>query len=63
MDNVPCNEAKQNAVEVVEACGEWFVHVIENGKDTITNFELEAYALSYAEGQRIRLGIEKIARI
>jgi hypothetical protein len=63
MDNVQSNEANLNAVEVVEACGEWVVHVIENGNETIMDFELETYALSYAEGQRIRLGIEKIVRL
>ena len=63
MDNVQSNEAKSNAVEIVEACGEWFVHVVEHGKETSTSFELEAFALAYAEGQRIRLGLDKVVRV
>jgi hypothetical protein len=63
MDNVQSNEGNLNAVEVIEARGEWVVHVVENGNETIMDFALETYALSYAEGQRIRLGIEKIVRL
>lgn len=47
-------------VEVIENCGEWFVHVTESGKTAATNsFEIEAFALAFAEGQRIRLGLER----
>jgi hypothetical protein len=62
MDNVQSNTVDQPAVEVVEACGEWFVRVVEDGKATTTSFEREAFALTFAEGQRIRLGLETITR-
>jgi len=62
MDNVQSNTVDRPAVEVVEACGEWFVRVVEDGKATTTSFELEAFALTFAEGQRIRLGLETITR-
>jgi hypothetical protein len=63
MDNVHGNEAIHPNVEVVEACGEWFVRVVEYGKETITSFELETFAIAFADGQRIRLGLERITRI
>ena len=62
MDNVQSNTVDRPAVEVVEACGEWFVRVVEDGKASTTSFELEAFALTFAEGQRIRLGLETITR-
>lgn len=63
MDNVQSNIVDPPAVEVVEACGEWFVRVVEDGKATTTSFELETFALTFAEGQRIRLGLETMTRI
>ena len=63
MDNVQSNTVDRSAVEVVEACGEWFVRVVEDGKATTTSFELEAFALTFAEGQRIRLGLKTITRV
>jgi len=63
MDNVQSNKVDPPAIEVVEACGEWFVRVVEDGKATTTSFDLEAFALTFAEGQRMRLGLERIARI
>jgi hypothetical protein len=45
---------------VVETCGEWFVRVIEDGGEATTSFELETFAMVYAEGQRLRLGLEKV---
>jgi hypothetical protein len=63
MDNVQSNTVDQPAVEVVEACGEWFVRVVEDGNATTTSFELEVFALTFAEGQRIRLGLKTITRV
>jgi hypothetical protein len=50
-------------VEVVEAIGEWFVRVVEDGKEQSRSFELESYALAFAEGQRIRLHLDKVVRL
>ena len=50
-------------VEVVEACGEWFVHVVEDGRDHSQSFEDEAFALSFADSQRARLELQDIVRI
>ncbi|WP_027060547.1 hypothetical protein [Mesorhizobium loti] len=50
-------------VEVVEACGEWHVRVVEDGKATTLTYELESYALAFAEGQRIRLGLDEFVRL
>jgi len=46
-------------VEIVEACGEWFVRVVLDGTETVVSFELESFARAYADGQRIRLGLER----
>jgi hypothetical protein len=50
-------------VEVVEACGEWFVRVVEEGQEITRSFELESFALAFAEGQRMRLGLDKFVRL
>ena len=63
MDNVQSYNIRQPAVEVVEACGEWFVRVIEDGEEIITSFELESFAMAFAEGQRIRLHLDKVVRL
>lgn len=42
-------------VEVTEGYGEWFVHVVSGGSETVVSFEIEAQARSFAAGQRIRL--------
>lgn len=56
MDNVQ-QDAKAPAVEVVEACGEWFVRVVEDDQELTRSFELESFALAYAEAQRRRIGL------
>jgi hypothetical protein len=50
-------------VEIVGAQGEWFVRVTENGDTRTASFELESFATAFAEGQRIRLGLQYIERI
>jgi hypothetical protein len=55
--------ANPNLVEVVEAVGEWFVRVVENGKEHTSSFELESYALAFAEGQRLRLNLDRFVRL
>ena len=57
-----CDEVHP-CIEVVEACGEWHVRVIEVDRETTLTFELESFALAYAEGQRIRLGLADFKRI
>jgi hypothetical protein len=51
------------AVEIVESLGEWFVRVIENGTEHVAVFVVESLALSYAEGQRVRLGLDCVTRL
>lgn len=63
MDNVQSKEDNLSKIELVEACGEWFVRVIENGQASTMSFELETFAVTYAEGQRLRLGLDRIDRI
>ncbi|ESY73718.1 hypothetical protein X743_08760 [Mesorhizobium sp. LNHC252B00] len=50
-------------IEVIEACGEWFVRVVEEDQELTQSFELESVALAFAEGQRIRLHLDKFARL
>lgn len=63
MDNVPLNGARPPTVEVVEACGEWFVRVVDGYEELTRSFELESFALAYAEGQRRRLGLAEFVRV
>ena len=51
-------------VEVVEACGEWHVRVVDgDDREKTLTFELEAHALAYAEDQRLRLGLDNFVRL
>jgi hypothetical protein len=59
MDNVQSNKVDPPAIEVVEACGEWFVRVVEDGKATTTSFELEAFALDLRRGPANAAGVGK----
>ena len=60
MDNVVPFRKALPCIEVVEACGEWFVRVVEEDQELTRSFELESFALAFAEGQRIRLRLDKI---
>ncbi|ESX49051.1 hypothetical protein X762_12450 [Mesorhizobium sp. LSHC426A00] len=50
-------------MEVVEACGEWSVRVAEEDQEITRSFVIESFALSFAEGQRIRLHLDKFVRL
>ncbi|BAV45839.1 hypothetical protein MLTONO_0936 [Mesorhizobium loti] len=51
-------------VEVVEACGEWHVRVVEkDGNSSTRTFEHKDYAVSFAEGQMVRLGLANFTRL
>lgn len=63
MDDVTFNARVCPCVEVIEACGEWFVRVVEEHQELTRSFELESFALAFAEGQRIRLRLDKITRL
>ncbi|PBB65240.1 hypothetical protein CK228_28630 [Mesorhizobium sp. WSM4312] len=36
---------------MVEAWGEWHVRVVEADKETTLTYDMESFALAYAEGQ------------
>ncbi|MFC3324084.1 hypothetical protein [Mesorhizobium cantuariense] len=63
MDGTVANGTIPAAVEVVEACGEWFVRVVEDGQEISRSFELESCALAFAEGQRLRLHLDTFVRL
>ena len=63
MDNVMPTGKVCPCVEVVEACGEWFVRVVEEDQELTRSFEIEAFALAFAEGQRMRLGLADFKRL
>lgn len=64
MDSVQSNEDKSPKIEMVEACGEWFVRVVEKDGTSLTrSFDHKDYATSFAEGQRVRLGLDEVTRI
>ena len=55
--------AASPCVEVVEACGEWHDRVVDGDQNRTLTFELESYPLAYAEGQPMRLGLDKLMRL
>ncbi|ESX33831.1 MULTISPECIES: hypothetical protein [unclassified Mesorhizobium] len=59
---VPIRKASPR-VEVVGASGEWVVRIIETDQEITRSFGLESFALSFAEGQRIRLHLDKVVRL
>ncbi|RXT33852.1 hypothetical protein B5V01_32770 [Mesorhizobium erdmanii] len=63
MDNMMPNGKVRPCVEVVEACGEWFVRVVEEDQELTRSFEIESFALAFAEGQRMRLGLADFIRL
>lgn len=63
MDDVMMNGKGHPCIEVVEACGEWHVRVVEDDREKTLTFELEAYALAFAEAQRIRLALADFKRL
>ena len=63
MDSATSNGKVCPCVEVVEACGEWFVRVVDGDEELTRSFELESFALAYAEGQRLRLGLAEFTRL
>lgn len=50
-------------IEIFEALGEWCVRVTENGEERVSSFVLESYAEAFAEGQRMRLGLDRVMRL
>ena len=50
-------------VSVTEALGEWHVLIRESGKEEVRTFQIEAHAFSFAEGQKVRLGLHEVMRI
>ena len=50
-------------IEMIEAGGEWFVRIVEKGKESVQTFDLESFASDFAERQRIRLGVAAIVRL
>ncbi|WP_246135784.1 hypothetical protein [Mesorhizobium intechi] len=63
MDRVAHDGEVNPCVEVIEACGEWFVRVVDGDEELTRAFELESFALTYAEGQRRRLGLADFDRL
>lgn len=53
----PQNYFQVNAVVVEFVDGKWVVKVTENQRVFEQEFGMEAHAISYADGQRMRLGI------
>ncbi len=47
--------ASINRVTIAATAGEWHVSVHQDGKKAIISFLVEHHAVSFADGQRIRL--------
>ncbi|MER9625071.1 MULTISPECIES: hypothetical protein [unclassified Mesorhizobium] len=63
MDNVVPIRKALPGVEVVGTSGEWVVRIIETDQEITRSFGLESLALSFAEGQRIRLHLDTVVRL
>lgn len=50
-------------VEIFEALGEWCVKVVEHGEERVSSFVLKSYAEAFAEGQKMRLGLDRVTRL
>jgi hypothetical protein len=57
------SNGSHTVVEVLESDGEWYVRVIEHERETINTFQLELFAVAFAENSRLRLGLEKFDRL
>ncbi|WP_027059866.1 hypothetical protein [Mesorhizobium loti] len=50
-----------DGVEVTETMGEWHVRVVINGTVHWSTFDVESYARSFADSQRMRVGVTRFA--
>jgi len=57
-----CLDGSTSCVELTETLGEWFVRVVTDGRETVQSFELESFAIAYAKGQRMGLGLKAVIR-
>jgi hypothetical protein len=58
-----CLDGSYTCIELTEAFGEWFVRVVQDGQNFVLSFDLESFAVAYAEGERLRLGLAKFDRV
>jgi hypothetical protein len=63
MDNVVPFRKASPCVEVAETDDEWVVRVVELDQEITRSFDLKSFAFSFAEGQRIRLGLTDFKRL
>ena len=59
-DSIPPNLVL-DSVEVTEIMGEWHVRVVINGNAHLSTFDVESYARSFADSQRMRVGLTRLA--
>jgi hypothetical protein len=53
-----------SVVQLVEASGEWFVLVVEDGEETTyKSFDKKILAAAFAEAECKRLGLQKVDRV
>jgi hypothetical protein len=50
-------------IDVIKIGNEWFVLVVEDGRETANWFSIENAALAFASDQGSRLKVEKIYRL
>jgi hypothetical protein len=57
MDTPDKDSKISHSVSVDSVDGKWVVTIVDSGESHVREFEIEAFALSFAEGQRHRLGL------
>jgi hypothetical protein len=50
-------------IELIDNESEWFVRVVENGRETVNTFDMESFANVYAEEQRLKLDVKFVRRV
>lgn len=56
-------DRKSNGITIEQIDGKWAVQMIEDGEAQQHIFETEEFALNFADGQRLRLGLASIQTI
>lgn len=53
----------QTFIELLDNENEWFVRVVEDGRETVSTFSTEWFAIVFAQEERLRLGVTEVRRV
>jgi hypothetical protein len=61
--HVPAPAENDTFIDMIKIESEWFVLVVEDGRETVRWFSIESAAIAYAGTQGSRLKVEKLYRL